>query len=132
MAQKICADSKLLTYSTPEARGRLLFHLSNPDVGGNSELRANAIIKILETIQSKKEWQKTTMWIVPAPGHWLLNTTTSANQVGAAQMQVGEALVVTSFGQRYYDWHTHLPDTETHLRENVSKPPEQVNRWRQS
>jgi hypothetical protein len=132
MAQKICADSKLLTYSTPEARGRLLFHLSNPDVGGNSELRANAIIKILETIQSKKEWQKTTMWIVPAPGHWLLNNTTSANQVGAAQMQVGEALVVTSFGQRYYDWHTHLPDTETHLRENVSKPPEQVNRWRQS
>ena len=131
MAEKICADSKLLTYSTPEARGRLLFHLSNPKVGGNKELRAKAIIKILETIQSRKEWQKTTMWVVPAPGCWLLGNATSANQIGLAQGQVGDALVVTSFGQRYYDWHTHLPDTETHLRENVSKPPEQVNRWKQ-
>ena len=105
--------------------------MSNPDVGGNRELRANAIIKILETIQSKKEWQKTAMWVVPAPGAWLFKNATSANQIGLAQGQVGDALVVTSLGQRYYDWHTHLPDTETHLRQNVSKPPEQVNRWKQ-
>jgi hypothetical protein len=39
-------------------------------------------------------------------------------------------MIDSSIQQRYYAWIAALPNTETHLRENVSKAPEKVNRWK--
>jgi hypothetical protein len=133
LASSICRDPSLLVFATPETRGRMLYHLTDPglltDLGflWNGDERREAMIKIFETIQSRREWNKTLRSVVPGKGQWLGPNGDQDQEVFA--MGRLSKLIDSSIHQRYYAWISALPDTETHLRENVSKAPEKVNRW---
>jgi hypothetical protein len=132
LARRVSSDPSLLTYATPEVRGRLLYHLTDPALSFNENERAEALVKIFQTIQSRREWNKTLRSVVPAPGLWLGPkgfSNVPLDQEVFAMDRIGK-MITYSIRQRYFAWITNLPDTETHLRENLSKPPEQVNRWK--
>lgn len=129
MAARICADPKMLVYATPETRGRMLFHLTSTNSLFYGGEQREAIVKIFETIQSRNEWNKTLRCVVPGQGRWL-GPNGSMDQEVFAMDRIKEFLD-SSVRPRFFAWISALPDTATHLRENVSKPPEQVNRWRQ-
>jgi len=133
LASSICRDPSLLVFATPETRGRMLYHLTDPglltELGflWNGDERREAMIKIFQTIQSRREWNKTLRCVVPGKGQWLGPNGDRDQEVFA--MDRLSKLIDSSIHQRYYAWISALPDTETHLRENVSKAPEKVNRW---
>jgi len=134
LAQRLCANPELLTFATPEARGRIVYHLTAPELLSNENTRAEALVKVFETIQSRREWQKTLRSVVPARGRWLGTTEnpmpgSSANQEALAMLRIGK-MITYSIRERYFKWIATLPDTEQHLRENIPKPPESVNRWK--
>ena len=132
MANAICRDSSLLTFATPETRGRMIYHLTNPGLWWDGDERREAMIKIFETIQSMNDWNKTLRCVVPAKGQWL-GPNGSQDQEVFAMSRISKLLdswldPVTT--QRFYAWRMKLPDTETHIRENIPKAPEKVNRWK--
>jgi hypothetical protein len=138
IATRILADPSLLTFATPETRGRLLYDLTHPSLLPElfvaARERREAIVKIFETIQSLREWYATLNNVIPAPGHWL-GTEEGTNLDGHDQQVFAMSRLMKLFDsdtlRHFHNWRQHLPNTESHLRENVSKSPEQVNRWKQ-